>query len=188
METRMIRASMKTTWAAYVVALLLIGVGIWTYLTYGHDQPRWLALLPLAVLVVPLSMHVKRRLMTLRLEDHHLTLERGFLSRTRRTLDMAKIQDVTVKQTLGQRMIGVGDLILEDSGQSGFYYCRIETVPDHDPPQRTAGGCRKAPGYGRIRTVCLIRTRLDGLFSYVKQDLNLFKKRIFGRFPRIPRL
>ena len=119
METRMIRASMKTTWAAYVVALLLIGVGIWTYLTYGHDQPRWLALLPLAVLVVPLSMHVKRRLMTLRLEDHHLTLERGFLSRTRRTLDMAKIQDVTVKQTLGQRMIGVGDLILEDSGQSG---------------------------------------------------------------------
>ena len=32
---------------------------------------------------------------------------------------MAKIQDVTVNQTLGQRMLGVGDLVLEDSGQRG---------------------------------------------------------------------
>jgi len=119
MEARTIRASMKTTWAAYVVALLLIGTGIWAYYTYAQDQPRWLVVLPLVVLVVPLSMHVKRLQMTLRLEDHHLTLERGFLSRTRRTLDMAKIQDVTVKQTLRQRMIGVGDLILEDAGQTG---------------------------------------------------------------------
>ena len=32
---------------------------------------------------------------------------------------MAKIQDVTVQQTFGQRLIGVGDVLLEDAGQSG---------------------------------------------------------------------
>jgi uncharacterized membrane protein YdbT with pleckstrin-like domain len=64
-------------------------------------------------------MHFTRRMITLRLQDHHLTLETGLFSRTRRTVDMAKIQDVTVNQTLGQRMLGVGDLVLEDSGQRG---------------------------------------------------------------------
>lgn len=119
MEARTIRASMKTTWTAYVVAFLLIGVGIWAYYTYAQDRPKWLVFLPLVVLIVPLKMHLKRSLMTLRLEDHHLTIQKGLFSRSRRTVDMGKIQDVTVKQTLAQRMIGVGDLILEDSGQTG---------------------------------------------------------------------
>jgi putative membrane protein len=64
-------------------------------------------------------MHLHRRMITLRFQDDHLTLETGFLSRTRRTLDTAKIQDVTVRQTLVQRLMGVGDLMLESAGESG---------------------------------------------------------------------
>jgi uncharacterized membrane protein YdbT with pleckstrin-like domain len=119
MEDRIIRASMKTTWAAYGFALLVIIAGVWAYFSYAQDQPRWLLAVPLLVLVFPLSMHLKRLLITLRLEEHHLTLESGLISRTRRTVDMAKIQDVTVRQSLAQRMLGIGDLILEDSGKSG---------------------------------------------------------------------
>ena len=118
MEDRTIRPSMKTVWFAYLLAFLLIGVGTWAYSAYGQGQPVWLVAIPF-ILFFPLRMHLKRRLISLRLQDHHLTLESGFFSRTRRTLDMAKIQDVTVKQTLGQRLLGVGDLTLEDSGQGG---------------------------------------------------------------------
>jgi uncharacterized membrane protein YdbT with pleckstrin-like domain len=64
-------------------------------------------------------MHLKRRSVTLRFHDGHLTLENGYLSRTRRTVDLAKIQDVTVRQTIGQRLMGVGDLMLESAGESG---------------------------------------------------------------------
>jgi len=32
---------------------------------------------------------------------------------------MAKIQDVTVRQTFGQRLMGVGDIMLESAGESG---------------------------------------------------------------------
>jgi hypothetical protein len=32
---------------------------------------------------------------------------------------MAKIQDVTVQQTFGQRVMDVGDLTLESAGESG---------------------------------------------------------------------
>ena len=122
MEDRTIRPSMKTVWAAYLLAFIVIGAIIWAYFAYAQDHqawPPWLVAIPFVVLVFPIRMHLKRRLITLRLQDHHLTLESGFFSRTRRTLDMAKIQDVTVKQTLGQRLLGVGDLMLEDSGKGG---------------------------------------------------------------------
>jgi putative membrane protein len=119
MEDRTIHPSMKTVWLAYVVVFIVIGAGIGLYYTFGQDRPAWLMAIPLVLLVIPLRMHFTRRLITLRLQDHHLTLETGLFSRTRRTVDMAKIQDVTVNQTLGQRMLGVGDLVLEDSGQRG---------------------------------------------------------------------
>lgn len=119
MEDRTIRPSMKTVWVAYTLAVVVIGVGIWLWYTYGQDQPPWLMAIPCIGLLIPINMHIKRRLVTMRLHDNHLTLESGFFSRTRRTVDMAKIQDVTVKQTLGQRLMGVGDLMLESAGESG---------------------------------------------------------------------
>ena len=100
MEDRTLRPSMKTVWFAYALAIAVVAVGMWVYSTYGQDQPPWLMALPLIVFFIPIRMHMKRRLVSMRLHDYHLTVESGFLSRTRRTVDMAKIQDVTVRQTL----------------------------------------------------------------------------------------
>jgi uncharacterized membrane protein YdbT with pleckstrin-like domain len=114
-----VRQSMKTVWAAYVLALIVIAACVWVYFEYAADKPRWLLAIPLIVLLSPIQMHLKRRLITLRLLDDHLILETGFFSRTRRTVDTAKIQDVTVRQTFGQRLMGVGDLMLESAGERG---------------------------------------------------------------------
>ena len=119
MEDRIIRPSMKSVYAAYVLSLLVILACWWAYFQYLDDRPRWLLAVPLIALFPPLRAHLSRRLITLRLHDDHLTLETGLLSRTRRTVDMAKIQDVTVRQSLGQRIMGVGDLMLESAGESG---------------------------------------------------------------------
>ena len=110
---------MKTVWAAYGLAIVVILAGIWAYFQYEPDWPAWAPAILLILLLPPVRMHLRRRLVTLRLHDDHLTIETGFLSRTRRTVDMAKIQDVTVSQTLGQRMLGVGNLMLESAGESG---------------------------------------------------------------------
>ncbi len=117
MEDRLIRPSMKTVWAAYGIAIIVILAGIWAYFEYEPNWPVWVPAILLIVLVPPVRMHLSRLLITLRLHDDHLTIERGFLSRTRRTVDMVKIQDVTVKQTLGQRLLGVGDLWFESAGE-----------------------------------------------------------------------
>jgi len=119
MEDRTIHPSMKTVWAAYTFAVVVILAGIWAYFQYEPNWPPWTPAILLIVLVPPVRMHLRRRLITLRLHDGHLTLETGLLSRTRRTVDLAKIQDVTVRQTLGQRILGVGDLMLESAGESG---------------------------------------------------------------------
>jgi uncharacterized membrane protein YdbT with pleckstrin-like domain len=110
---------MKTVWAAYVFAIAVIAAGVWAYYTFAADRPPWLMAIPCILLLPPLRMQLKRRLVTLRLHDDHLTLETGFFSRTRRTIDMVKIQDVTVQQSLGQRLLGVGDLWLESAGAGG---------------------------------------------------------------------
>jgi uncharacterized membrane protein YdbT with pleckstrin-like domain len=86
-------------------------------------------------------------MVTLRFHDDHLTLETGFLSRTRRTVDMAKIQDVTVRQTLGQRILGVGNLMLESAGESGSM-----GIANLDDPRGIAdtilASARRSPGAG----------------------------------------
>jgi uncharacterized membrane protein YdbT with pleckstrin-like domain len=119
MEDRTIHPSMKTVWGAYVLAILIAAVGIWAYFTYAADKPRWILAFLLIFFIPPLRMQMMRRMITLRLHDDHLTMESGFFSRTRRTLDMAKVQDVTVRQSFGQRILGVGDLMLESAGESG---------------------------------------------------------------------
>lgn len=111
---------MKTVWAAYGLAMMVILAGMWAYFEYEPaGWPAWVPAILLIVLWPPVRMHLRRRMISLRLHDDQLTIETGLLSRTRRTVDMAKIQDVTVRQTLGQRLLGVGDLMLESAGESG---------------------------------------------------------------------
>lgn len=119
MEDRTIHPSMKSVLAGYLLAVVVMAAGMWVIYTYAQDAPRWLYLIPAMALVPPLNSHLKRRSVTLTFHDDHLTLETGFFSRTRRTVDMAKIQDVTVQQSFGQRLMGVGDLMLESAGESG---------------------------------------------------------------------
>jgi len=134
-----IRPSMKTVWAAYLLAVLVVLAGFWLYYTYGQDQPRWLLAIPLIAFLPPLKMHISRRLITMRLEDNHLIIESGFVSRTRRIVDTAKIQDVTVKQRFGQRLLGTGDLTLEDAGQGGSM-----GMPNVDRPYQIADAIIKS--------------------------------------------
>jgi uncharacterized membrane protein YdbT with pleckstrin-like domain len=145
MADRTIHPSMKGVWAGYLFAILVIIAGVLAYRTFAADRPPWLMAIPCLLLLLPLRMQMKRRLVTLRLQGDHLTLETGFFSRTRRTFDMAKVQDVTVRQSFGQRLLGVGDLMLETAGESG----RI-AILNVDSPRDIAdviiAGSRRTPG------------------------------------------
>ena len=71
--------------------------------------------------------------MKLEIFGDRLRYESGFLAKTTRTMELAKVQDVRVDQTLGQRMIRVGDLSFETAGGSS----RI-VIRSIDNPQMAA--------------------------------------------------
>jgi len=119
MADRTYQPSMKPVWAAFFLTLVLFLAAEYGVYRYGSDWPRWLYFVPLVFLLQPMRMYLGRSLVSLRFHYGHLTLETGFFSRTRRTLDIAKIQDVTVRQTLGQRIMATGDLVLESAGENG---------------------------------------------------------------------
>ena len=65
--------------------------------------------------------------------DGRLRYQSGILSRTTRTLELGRIQDVRADQKLGQRILGIGDITVETAGEAG----RLE-IEDVDSPQSVA--------------------------------------------------
>jgi membrane protein YdbS with pleckstrin-like domain len=116
-EPRVVRPSLKLVTASYIVVLLILAAA--AYVTYGYlgkEFNPW-HLLALVLLLLPLKKHLATRAVSLSVDNDHLTLESGLLSRTRRTMDLAKVQDVTARQGFGERLLGMGDLMVETAGE-----------------------------------------------------------------------
>jgi len=76
-----------------------------------------LAIPALGIIILAIR-HTRRLLIKLTILDDRLRYEAGLLSKSTRTMELTKIQDVRVDQTLGQRMLDIGDLSLETAGES----------------------------------------------------------------------
>lgn len=114
-----LRASTKFIKLGYVLCLIL-AVAIAVYVGTGSKDIRWwwLLLAPGVLALVVLTRHIERRLMKLEILGDRLRFEAGFLSKTTRTVELVKVQDVRVDQTLGQRIVGVGDISFETAGET----------------------------------------------------------------------
>lgn len=139
MSDRIIRPSMKQVKVWYLLVMLVIIAAIFVaakYLQPSDDRP-WLPwLLPGAaafLLLVPIRRHIRRQSMKVTITGDKLRYESGLLSKTTRNIQLSKVQDVRVDQSLGQRMMGVGDISIETSGEAS----RLE-VDNIDEPQAVA--------------------------------------------------
>jgi len=120
MPAMQLRASTKFIKLGYVFCLM-IALGIAVYLkSTGPADVRlwWVLIIPGLLMIVVLTRHIERRLMKLEIMGDRLRFESGFLSKTTRTMELVKVQDVRVDQTLGQRIVGVGDLSFETAGET----------------------------------------------------------------------
>lgn len=100
---------------AVIGALLLVGI-----LTIVTPIPSWLAVLVgLLLLVIPGYFHLKQKLIQYQLTDTALEIDTGFLSRNTRNVPLRRIQDVTVSATAWQRLLGFGDVIIDNASQDG---------------------------------------------------------------------
>ncbi|MEJ7713326.1 MAG: PH domain-containing protein [Pyrinomonadaceae bacterium] len=76
-------------------------------------------LVALFFLLFPAYYHIRRNAQRYTLTDSRVEIDRGVLVRTTRNVPLHKIQDVTVSASVLKRLIGVGDLIIENASDLG---------------------------------------------------------------------
>jgi uncharacterized membrane protein YdbT with pleckstrin-like domain len=139
MSEMIIRPTMKFIYMGYAVVVLIVAaVAIaatrlqWPPSIPSAWQP-WIPWLPVLLLLWPLKRHFRNRFTKMTILDDRLRYETGILSRNTRTVQLSKVQDVTVRQRIGQRIFGVGDLSIETAGKSSW-----EAIVNIDRPQEIA--------------------------------------------------
>jgi membrane protein YdbS with pleckstrin-like domain len=89
-------------------------------LAYYISAPWWIALpIALALLLIPAFYHVKRNMVQYTLTNHKLEIDEGFIARTTRNLPLRNIQDVTVSSTILQRLLGYGNVVIDNASELG---------------------------------------------------------------------
>jgi len=85
----------------------------------GIAVPWWISvLLGLAPLLIPAYHHLMRNMILYTLTDSKIEIDKGFISRTTRNIPLGKVQDVTVSAGIIQRLLGFGDLVIENAGET----------------------------------------------------------------------
>ena len=138
MEELVIRPSMKFIKLGYLVVFALI---LGAFIAQNQlkdslpvDMPLWPIPGVFALLLLwPIARHIRQRFTKMTMVGDKLRYETGMLSKSTRTIQLSKVQDVTVKQSVGQRMGGVGDLSIETAGETS----RL-TFSNIDRPQEIA--------------------------------------------------
>ena len=130
-----LRPSIKLIKLVYILSLVAaVAIAVYLLSIHDRDDRLWaLLLLPAIAFVFAGIRHVRRRLTKLTILGDRLRYESGLFSKTTRTIELAKVQDVRVDQTFGQRMLNIGDLSLETAGETS----RI-VMQSIDRPQEAA--------------------------------------------------
>ena len=104
----------------YIIAAL--GAILLTVLLalYVKQLPTLYALpVALLFLLIPAWKHLKRNALKYTLTDSKIEIDEGLISRRTRNIPLRNIQDVTVAASLTQRLLGFGDLLIDNASELG---------------------------------------------------------------------
>ena len=144
-----IRPSVKFIMLGYVLCVLAeIAAGV---VVYGVEKPadpeNYMLAISVVILILAFFLavrHIQRRVTKITVLTDRLRYESGMFSKTTRTVELAKVQDVRVDQTLGQRMMNMGSISLETAGSSSRLVMNSIDSPqaaaDHILELRARGG------------------------------------------------
>ena len=101
-------------------AAAVIGAIIAVILLARIDVPAVISIpLALALLLIPAYYHVKRNMIRYTVTDSKIEIDTGLIARTTRNIPLSKIQDVTVSASIPQRILGFGDVIVDNASEVG---------------------------------------------------------------------
>jgi uncharacterized membrane protein YdbT with pleckstrin-like domain len=101
-------------------ALAVVGAIGLVFLLALIGAPVYISIpLALSLLLIPAYYHVKRNMVRYTLTDSKVEIDTGLIARTTRNIPLAKIQDVTVSASIPQRLLGFGDLLIDNASEVG---------------------------------------------------------------------
>jgi membrane protein YdbS with pleckstrin-like domain len=101
-------------------ALAVLGAVGLVFLLALIDVPAYVSIpLALALLLIPAYYHLRRNMVRYTLTDSKVEIDTGLIARTTRNIPLSKIQDVTVSASIPQRILGFGDLIVDNASEMG---------------------------------------------------------------------
>lgn len=103
----------------WLVAAALVAAG-----ASWMELPLWagavgVVVIGLLLFLKPLLSHIDRQRHLFTLTDHKFEIQYGLLSTTTRNIPLSKIQDVTVTASLVERMLGLGNIVVDNASEAG---------------------------------------------------------------------
>ncbi|HLM02880.1 MAG TPA: PH domain-containing protein [Pyrinomonadaceae bacterium] len=87
---------------------LKLGVSSWIFVLLG-----------LLLLLIPAFYHFKRNIVRYTLTDSKIEIDEGFIFQNTRNIPLRSIQDVSVSSSITQRMLGFGNLVIDNATEDG---------------------------------------------------------------------
>ncbi len=134
MSDLIIRPTAKFLKAGTVLAVLVVAALDIAYFAVWRERgsfPDWFPFVPLVILLWPASRWMRRRFTRALVTGDRLRFEMGAAAKTTRNIQLSRVQDIRVDQGLLQRMLNIGDISIETSGETS----RL-TIPNVDRPQQ----------------------------------------------------
>jgi len=101
--------------AILLVALLTVistnmalNISVWIYILLG-----------LSLLLIPAYYHFRQKMVRYTLTDSKVEIDEGFIFQNSRNVPLRSIQDVSVSSTISQRMLGFGDVVIDNASEDG---------------------------------------------------------------------
>jgi membrane protein YdbS with pleckstrin-like domain len=126
-----VRPTMIFIKAGYALAVLG-GVAL-VFLLASLTIPASISIpLALALLLIPAYYHIRRNMVRYTVTDSKLQIDTGLIARTTRNIPLSKVQDVTVQASIPQRLLGFGDIVVDNaSDATGATVIRNINSPRH---------------------------------------------------------
>jgi uncharacterized membrane protein YdbT with pleckstrin-like domain len=102
--------------AGYVLtafgAILLVGILAVFNVWFFYALP-----LGLALFLFPAYYHLRQKMVRYTLTDAKIEIDEGFIFQNSRNVPLRSIQDVSVSSTIWQRILGFGDLVIDNASE-----------------------------------------------------------------------
>ncbi len=99
--------------------LAVLGAFLLVFLfSYTNLSPWYSVIAGLSLLLIPAFYHLKQKLVRYTLTDAKIEIDEGLISRTTKNVPLRTIQDITVSASITQRLLGFGNLVIENAGEN----------------------------------------------------------------------